>query len=562
MKSICVPTFRKCQATLTFIILSLTGLLTAQAPTVGVLTKTDGALPGYTFFSPFSSTKAFMVDNCGNLINEWDRGTNPGLAAYFLDNGLMFRTYKVDPVGPFTSASNAGGLELVDWDNNVVWQYTINTPTQLTHHDAVMMPNGNILTLMWELTFRDELEELGRDPDEIAPQNFMWSEKILELQPIGQDSANVVWEWHINDHFIQDFDSTKIGFGVVADHPELYDLNHPTLDSGNSNETRDWFHFNAIDYNPTLDQILISIRNSDEVWIIDHSTTTEEAAGHTGGIYGQGGDILYRWGNPSAYQGAIIEEQKLFGQHGVNWIPEGLVEAGSILIFNNGNGQPGADFSQIQILSPPQDIPGFYLREEGLPFGPEEANTIYGDTSEESFYSAFLSNAQRLPEGHTLINSGSPGRIFEINSEREIVWAYEIPVNQDTPISQGDQARNNANFRAYKYAPDYTGFEDIDLTPGLPIELNPLDCSLSTSTIDLAHVPIDLHYLAETNSLRIDTDRKIQSLYLHDLYGRQLETLAHSYPTVLLNRSYTLGTYIVRIIFEDGKTRTQKVFLY
>ena len=218
-----------------------------------------------------------MVDNCGNLINEWDRGTNPGLSAYFLDSGLMFRTFKVDPVGPYTSASNAGGLELVDWDNNTVWQWILNTETQLSHHDAVMMPNGNILTLTWELTFRDELEALGRDPNEIAPQDFMWSERILELEPVGQDSANIVWEWHINDHFIQDFDSTKVGFGVVADHPELYDLNHPSLNSGNSNETRDWFHFNAIDYNPALDQILISIRNSDEVWIIDHSTTTEEA---------------------------------------------------------------------------------------------------------------------------------------------------------------------------------------------------------------------------------------------------------------------------------------------
>ncbi len=537
--------------------------LMAQQPTVGVLSKTDEALEGYTFFSPFSSTKAFMVDNCGNLINEWDRGTNPGLAAYFLDSGLMFRTFKVNPVGPYTSASNAGGLELVDWDNNVVWQYIINTDTQLSHHDAVMMPNGNILTFMWELTFRDELEALGRDPNEIAPQNFMWSEKILELEPIGQDSANVVWEWHINDHFIQDLDSTKLGFGNVADHPELYDLNHPTLDSGNSNETRDWFHFNAIDYNPMLDQILISIRNSDEVWIIDHSTTTAEAATHSGGTYGKGGDILYRWGNPSSYKGALVEEQRLFGQHGVNWITEGLEDAGSILIFNNGNGKPGTDFTQIEILTPPQSAPGFYIEEEGIPYGPIDANTIYGDSPDETFYSAFLSNASRLPNGNTLINSGSPGRIFEITPERDIAWEYEIPVNRDTPINQGEPGRNNSSFRAYKFPLDFKGFDGLDLTPGLPIELNPLDCELSTSTIDLNEETLELRFIPQSNSLFLEMEeRNVKTILVRDIQGRQLEKLTYTNTNVLLSRHYTMGTYIVTVVFANGETVTQKIFIH
>ena len=504
-----------------------------------------------------------MVDNCGNLINEWDRGTNPGLSAYFLDSGLMFRTFKVDPVGPYTSASNAGGLELVDWDNNTVWQWILNTETQLSHHDAVMMPNGNILTLTWELTFRDELEALGRDPNEIAPQDFMWSERILELEPVGQDSANIVWEWHINDHFIQDFDSTKVGFGVVADHPELYDLNHPSLNSGNSNETRDWFHFNAIDYNPALDQILISIRNSDEVWIIDHSTTTEEAAGHTGGIYGMGGDLLYRWGNPSSYQAAPISEQRLFGQHGTNWIPEGLDDAGSILIFNNGNGKPGNDCTQIQILTPPQSAPGFYIRDAAVPFGPIDANTIYGDEPSETFYSAFLSNAFRLPNGNTLINSGSPGRIFEVTADREIVWEYEIPVNRDTPITQGDAARNNASFRAYKYPLDFVGFEGLDLTPGLPIELDPLVCELSTSTDEVAQISVGIKYLSPSNTLEIESlEKSIKAVQLRDMQGRLLQQSAYAYSAVTLQQQYPMGHYLVTLIFEDGLITTQKLFLH
>ncbi len=550
--------------TLTFLCALTLSLQAQQQPTVGVLTMTDETLEGLTFFSPFSSTRAYMVDNCGNLVNEWDRGTFPGLSAYFLDNGLMFRTFKVDPVGPYTSASNAGGLELVDWDNNLVWQFIINNDTQLSHHDAVMMPNGNILTLMWELTFRDELEEMGRDPNEIAPQNFMWSEKILELEPVGQDSANIVWEWHINDHFIQDFDSTKLNFGVVSDHPELYDLNHPSLTSGNSNETRDWFHFNAIDYNPSLDQILISIRNSDEVWIIDHSTTTEEAAGHTGGIYGRGGDLLYRWGNPSSYKAAPISDQMLFGQHGVNWIQEGLDDEGSILIFNNGNGKPGADCTQIEVLTPPQSAPGFYTRDDMTPYGPDAANTIYGDALGETFYSAFLSNAFRLPNGNTLINSGSPGRIFEITPDREVVWEYEIPVNRDTPIAQGTQPRNNSTFRAYKYPLDFAGFDGVDVTPGEPLELNPIECSLmTTSTGDLLEEDITLSYLPLSNSIQLETSLTgIQQVVLGDMQGALLELHNYDQSDILLRDRFLMGTYVVTLILENGETATQKIFIY
>jgi len=530
--------------------------------TVGVLTKTSNALEGYTFFSPFSGTKAYMVDNCGNLINEWDRGTNPGLSAYFLENGLMFRTFKIDPVGPFTSASNAGGLELVDWDNNVVWQYEINTSTQLSHHDAVMMPNGNILVLTWELTFRDELVDLGRDPDEIAPQNFMWSEKILELEPVGQNSANIVWEWHINDHFIQDLDSTKLGFGIVSEHPELYDINHPDLNSGNSNETRDWFHFNAIDYNPTLDQILISIRNSDEVWIIDHSTTTLEAAGHSGGTYGKGGDLLYRWGNPSSYKSASLDDQMLWGQHGVNWILDGLEDEGSIMIFNNGNGKPGNDCSQIQILTPPQINNGFYIREDDQPFGPDFANTIYGDDSEEFFYSAFLSNAFRLPNGNTLVNSGSPGRIFEISPDREIVWEYEVPLFGDIPFNQGDNPRSNSTFRAYKYALDYSGFDGQDLTPGLPIELNPNECEISTSSNEVLISNLKFRFIADSKMLDLNyNEMNIEQIIISDLTGQKVEKYYNPRSEIYLENIYTPGIYLVTVIFVNKEMIAQKIYI-
>ena len=539
----------------------------AQA-TVGTIQNDAESLQGYTFFSPFSGTKAYLVDNCGYLINQWDRGTFPGLAAYFLENGLMLRTYKVSPEGPFTSASNAGGLELVDWENNTVWSYEFNTSTWLSHHDAVMMPNGNMLVLTWELVFTEELIELGRDPNEIYSGGFMWSERIIEVEPVGSNDINIVWEWNIKDHYIQDFDSTKLNYGVVSEHPELFNINLPDLNSSNSNASRDWNHFNSIDYHPDLDQIVISVRNSDEIWILDHSTTTEEAASHSGGLYGKGGDILYRWGNASAYERAPVSDQKLFGQHGVNWIREGLPDAGKILIYNNGNGRPGPDFSTAEIISPPQDQNGGYIVPETDPFEPEQAEWIYGDQPAETFYSPYLSNAQRLTNGNTLLNAGSPGLIFEIDPSKNIVWEYIIPLNGDFPVTQGQNANNNANFRAYKYPADYPGFEGINLTPGSTIENgnSPVDCEIAVSVKDLNPLEPDftVFYNATERSLNISNQNNIQADFsLIDITGQTiLNEKLTAFDTTIFLGNPNIGLYFFKITADQGVVSTGKLFLH
>ncbi len=528
--------------------------------TVGVIDFTEEATPGYIFFSPFNSTKAFMVDNCGHLINEWDRGTLPGLSAYFLETGQMFRTYKVDPIGPFKSASNAGGLELVDWDNNTVWSYEFNTSTWLSHHDAVMMPNGNILALTWELEFEDDLITWGRDPDEIANEGYMWSEKIIEIKPIGSNDMEIVWEWNIKDHYIQEFDSTKMFFGVVKDHPELFDINLPELNSNNSNSTRDWNHFNAIDYNEDLDQILISVRNSDEIWIIDHSTTTEEAASHTGGRYGKGGDILYRWGNASAYQRAPVSEQKLFGQHGVNWIPNGLEDEGKIIIYNNGNGRPGPDFSSIEIIDPPQTEDGHYIIPETDPIGPEVPGWSFDDDGD--FYSPYFSNANRLQNGHTFINAGSAGRVFEINANGEKVWEYEIPLAFDFPIPQGLNASNNGTFRAYKYAYDYPGLQDLDLTPGSTIEINdfPFECNL-TSIETLVETNVEIYFNSQSRELFIkNPDRDDLQLIMVNAYGQQMHN-SNFNEDYFIEITSPSGIYFATLIENGTVVKTLKIYI-
>ena len=116
---------------------------------------------------------------------------------------------------------------------------------------------------------------------------------VIEVEPNGSSGGNIVWEWHVWAHLIQDYDPAKDNYGVVEDHPELIDINFMAISAG-----KDLNHINAIDYNEEFDQILLTSAGQDEIWVIDHSTTTEESAGHTGGTSGKGGDLLYRWGNP------------------------------------------------------------------------------------------------------------------------------------------------------------------------------------------------------------------------------------------------------------------------
>ena len=129
---------------------------------------------------------------------------------------------------------------------------------------------------------------------------------IVEIEPDGPTGGNIVWEWHVWDHLVQDADPTKDNYGVIADHPELLDINFGDVEGGT------WLHVNAVDYNPELDQIVICARNVSEIYIIDHSTTAEEAAGHTGGNQGHGGDFLYRWGNPLVYGRGTEDDQVIF----------------------------------------------------------------------------------------------------------------------------------------------------------------------------------------------------------------------------------------------------------
>jgi hypothetical protein len=306
----------------------------------------------------------------------------------------------------------------------------------------------------------------------------------LEIKPVPPDGGEIVWKWSVWDHLIQSHDPSKKNYGDPANHPELIDV-----DANGGRIRAFWNHMNSIDYNPKLDQIMLSVRGCSELWVIDHSTTTEEAARHSGGRYDRGGDLLYRWGNPQAYEAGTNNDQRLFQQHDAQWIEPGLPGAGNILIFNNGlsrataetaqrrqSGQRGrttGGYSSVDEIVPPMNPNGSYRLDKGEAFEPREPKWTYFAENKSDFYAEAISGCQRLPNGNTLICDGTSGVFFEVTPEKEMVWKYVCPADGAGPLEQGDPIpidhrghAMNAVFKIHRYSDDYPGLKGKDLTPG------------------------------------------------------------------------------------------------
>lgn len=426
---------------------------------LGLLVNEPGALQGYTLLSPLHGKKTYLIDMQGRVVHTWQSQYTPALTAYLLENGDLLRPGAIERKPEGLAGPGAGGrIQKFTWDGELIWDYEYASSTRLQHHDVTPLPNGNVLAISWDKKTSAEAIAAGRRPESVGDGGLL-PDCILELKPTGKTSAEVVWEWHVWDHLIQDLDSSKANFGEVAAHPELVDVNfggEGTVGAmmrdpggvdrlraigylGNSNDRRpprgnpDWTHFNSVAYNPQLDQIVVSVHSFSEIWIIDHSTTTQEAAGHTGGRSAKGGDLLYRWGNPQAYRAGKPADQTLFSQHNAHWIPPGLSGAGHLLVFNNGGRRPGGDYSSVDELELPVDEQGKYQRAEGSAFGPKQALWSYSDPQKKSdFYSMLISGAQRLANGNTLICSGISGVVFEVTASQQTVWKYVNPTKNES----------------------------------------------------------------------------------------------------------------------------------
>ena len=160
------------------------------------------------------------------------------------------------------------------------WEFAYDSPTHLAHHDFEVLPNGNILLIAWELKTEAEATQAGRDPNLPGP-GYLYPDHIVEVHPdYINGGGTIVWEWHIWDHLVQQFDNTKDnwhGATGVQEHPELINVNYVSSFDEGAGDPQDWTHMNGIDYNPDLDQIVVSVARVQRV--LDHRSQHDHGRG-------------------------------------------------------------------------------------------------------------------------------------------------------------------------------------------------------------------------------------------------------------------------------------------
>ena len=439
-----------------------------------------------------------LITNDYDIHNIWYHPSPVHSIAYIQQDSTLIAPLIIDnAIMPLSVMASGGRFQKLNWEGDVIWDFFYFDTLYNPHHDIAPLPNGNILAICWEVKTQEEAESMGR----VNIDGEIWPTKIVELQP---PNGTVVWEWHLWDHLIQDADSSLPNYGVISDHPELLDINKG---APVNNVNGDWLHANAITYNEDLDQIIFSSRHMNEIYVIDHSTTTEEAAGHSGGNSGKGGDFLYRWGNPMNYDRGTINDRRIVAPHGANWVESGFPGGGNIMIYNNNpydNGNGGN--SEAIEIHPPVDTYGNYYISPDSAYGPGDPVWTHGGDS--TYFSGWQGGAYRLHNGNTLITVSQQRFIFEVNTNNETVWHCHVGAHlgwSGNPL------------RAYKLEPS---FFSNDPNISIDEEIFPETFALHQNYPNPFNPITTFRYDLPENS--------IVNITVYDMLGREVRTLVNT----------------------------------
>ncbi len=356
----------------------------------------------YILVNDAGANRVYLMNKQARLLQEWSLTNNIGNDVFLLPNGKLLASLEADD--PQIKLGGKGGrLQFVNPDGTLEWDFIYSSLAGETHHDAELLPNGNIIAMVWSRIPVEQTAQAGFMLDE-----DVFPESIIEIDPTTDE---IVWEWHSWDHLIQEFDATRDNYGTVAEHPERIDINYiPNL--GATSEVKgDIMHANAIAYDEVNDVILLSVNFYSEVWAIDHSTTTEESASRSGGNYGKGGDLIYRFGNPEAYQNPM-GARMFHNQHFPN-ILKGA-DQGKMLIYSNGNNIGKSTVFELE-------LPSAYNLQNNIN---NELKVLWSFTDPD-LYSSKVSSAVPLPNGNILITEGDFG-FWEVTREKEVVWKCNV----------------------------------------------------------------------------------------------------------------------------------------
>ena len=496
---------------------------------------------GFALYNAQGSNTTYLIDEDQNIAHTWDMSTECNYTVQLKKNGNLVRGTKgnTNVFSTGNIAAGAGMVQEIAPDGSIVWSFDYASSDYVSHHDLTLV-GDNVLLTAYEKKSSTELNAAGFN----NASSEKWPTHFVELAADGNGGASIVWEWHIWDHMCQDTDTSKPNYVAnISDNPELIDINMLSGGSG------DWFHVNGVDYNEDLDQIVFSSRFASEIYIIDHSTTSAEAASHTGGNSGMGGDILYRWGNPSNYDlsGAQVIPNAV---HDVRWITDdGRPNGGFLQIFNNSG--VSNNQSAIDGIETPWDATTYsYLRNSGQPFSPSSYSTRY----ECGYGSASGQSASdRMSNGNIFVNAsggqGGAGVMYEVDSIGNLVWG---PYNASSP-------------KGFRYECNYPGIIALETF---------MTNTSSTSCFDAT--PISENTLANELTIFPNPTKDVvtinfETLTLQDININIINSLGQKVYASSFNNnlgtlnekvnlsSFSEGLYFVKITTDKGESVTERI---
>ncbi|WP_200861874.1 aryl-sulfate sulfotransferase [Cyclobacterium qasimii] len=328
-----------------------------------------------------------------NFFN-WDFNSSLGNDINLLSDGSMLVCLK-DNNAAITYGGYGGIFRKINADQSIDWEVSYSSSDYTAHHDVEYLSNGNIIFPAWEELSQTEAAEQG-----FGGSYSLNPESIIEMNPLTQE---IVWEWHAMDHIVQDIDDSKPNYGTVAENPNKIDVNYNYQTRSNG----DIMHINGLTLDEENDLLYLTVNNYSEIWVLDHSTSKAEASTNSGGNYGLGGDLIYRFGNPETYDN--IGEATLSNVHYPN-----LLETGNMLAYANdvyGNQSEVVEYE----LNPPYNL---------VAGQNNEPNVVWSFTDND-LYSSGLSSAVRMKNGNTLIAEGRDGTLWEVSDDGEVDWLYK-----------------------------------------------------------------------------------------------------------------------------------------
>ena len=340
------------------------------------------------FMIKSGGTQALLTDKTGFNLQTYDFTSKLGNDLELLPDGNLIGLFKPETVS-FSFGGYGGILRKLSPAGEIIWEYIVNTENELLHHDFEILPNGNILLMIWERFTASQSIALGYKGD--GP---IYLEKISELNP---ESFEIVWEWRSVDHLIQDHLESASNYGVVGDHPEKINLNYSI------NQTGDLMHANGLFYDDSRNVIYLSVNFFSEVWVIPHSYSTDENKTDLA-------DLSFRFGNPSTFNND--SKRFFYNNHHPTLAKYDPLTEGYFLIYMNG-------FQDLQSIVYEFILPSNFDQNPSNWVTPE----VSWSFTDQDLFNAKISGAYRLPNGNTLICEGNYG-YWEVTRSGEVVWKF------------------------------------------------------------------------------------------------------------------------------------------